>query len=90
MALKDLQFRKAEIRAKPCKLPDAGGLFVLVKPDGSKLWQQKYRYLGKERLLSHGQYPDVSLAEAPKKRKRLMVSERPQAPSSTNPALIRM
>ncbi|MGJ8627296.1 MAG: Arm DNA-binding domain-containing protein [Sulfitobacter sp.] len=68
MALSDLKIRKAEIREKPYKLSDGGGLFVLVKPNGSKLWQQKYRHFGKERLLSHGQYPDVSLAQARKKR----------------------
>jgi integrase len=77
MALSDLKIRKAEIREKPYKLSDGGGLFVLVKPNGSKLWQQKYRHFGKERLLSHGQYPDVSLAQARKKREeaRAMVAE---------------
>jgi hypothetical protein len=68
MALSDLKIRKARPKPKPYKLADAGGLFVLVKPNGSKLWQQKYRHLGKERLLSHGQYPEVSLAEARKLR----------------------
>jgi len=62
MALSDMKIRKAEIRDKPYKLTDGGGLFVLVKPNGSKLWQQKYRHFGKERLLSHGQYPEVTLA----------------------------
>ena len=41
-------------------------MFVLVKPNGSKLWQFKYRLFGKERLLSIGIYPDVSLAQARK------------------------
>lgn len=68
MALSDVKIRKAEIRDKPYKLSDGGGLFVLVKPNGSKLWQQKYRHFGKERLLSHGQYPEVSLAQARKRR----------------------
>lgn len=68
MALSDLQIRKAQIRNKPYKLSDGSGLFLLVKPNGSKLWQQKYRHHGKERLLSHGQYPDVSLAQAREKR----------------------
>ena len=68
MALSDVKIRKAEIRDKPYKLSDGGGLFVLVKPNGSKLWQQKYRHFGKERLLSHGQYPEVTLAQARKKR----------------------
>jgi len=51
-------------------LSDGGGLFLLVKPNGSKLWQQKYRFQNKERLLSHGPYPDVSLARARRKRDR--------------------
>ncbi len=68
MALTDLKIRKAKAREKPYKLADGGGLFLLIKPNGSKLWQQKYRYHGAERLLSHGQYPDVSLAQARQKR----------------------
>lgn len=68
MALSDLQIRKAKQKDKAYKLADSLGLFVLVKPNGSKLWQHKYRYLGKERLLSHGVYPNVSLAEARKRR----------------------
>ena len=64
MALTDLKIKKAKVAAKAYKLADGNGLFVLVKPNGSKLWRQKYRHLGKERLLSHGQYPDVSLAQA--------------------------
>jgi hypothetical protein len=43
-------------------------LFLLVKPNGAKLWRQKYRHLGKEKLLSHGSYPELSLAKARKKR----------------------
>lgn len=68
MALSDLQIRKTKSRDKAYKLSDGGGLFLLVKPNGGRLWQQKYRHLGKERLLSHGQYPDVSLAAARTKR----------------------
>ncbi|MEL7252822.1 MAG: integrase arm-type DNA-binding domain-containing protein [Pseudomonadota bacterium] len=70
MALSDLKIRKAKNRDKPYKLADGGGLFLLVKPNGSRLWQQKYRYLGKERLLSHGSYPAVSLAQAREKREK--------------------
>ena len=63
-----MKVKQTEIREKSYKLSDGGGLFLLVKPSGSKLWRQQYRYHGKERLLSHGQYPDVSLAEARRKR----------------------
>lgn len=68
MALTDLKIRKAKPRPKPYKMGDGGGLFLLVKPAGGKLWQQKYRFLGKEKLLSHGTYPEVSLAQAREKR----------------------
>lgn len=68
MRLSDLKVKKAKPEDKPYKLSDGHGLFLLVKPNGSKLWQQKYRYLDKERLLSHGKYPEVSLAAARKKR----------------------
>lgn len=67
MQLSEFKISKAKSRNKPYKLADGGGLFLLVKPNGSKLWQQKYRHLGKERLLSHGQYPDVTLAQARQK-----------------------
>ncbi len=68
MALTDLKIKKAASRDKPYKLSDGGGLFLLVKPNGSKLWQQKYHHFGKERLLSHGPYPDVTLQRARRKR----------------------
>jgi integrase len=73
MPLTDLKIRKAKTEAKAYKLADGGGLFLLVKSNGSKLWQQKYRHLGKERLLSHGKYPEVSLAAARQKREEARV-----------------
>ena len=50
------------------KKSDGGGLFLLTKPNGSRLWRMKYRYAGKEGLLSFGTYPEVTLAEARKRR----------------------
>jgi integrase len=55
-------------RAKQYKLADAGGLYLLVKPDGSKYWRFKYHHAGKEKLLAFGVYDDVSLASAREKR----------------------
>ena len=57
MALSELAARKAKPRQKPYKLTDGGGLFLLVQPNGSKLWRHKYRFEGKEKLLSFGPYP---------------------------------
>ena len=66
--LSDLKIRKGKQKDKPYKVSDGFGLFLLVKPNGSKLWQHKYRFLGKERLISYGRYPEVSLVQARGKR----------------------
>jgi len=70
MALTDLKIRKTKPESKPFKLSDGGGLYLQINPSGSKLWRQKYRYMGKEKLLSHGPYPEVSLSEARIKRNK--------------------
>ncbi|RZL04502.1 MAG: DUF4102 domain-containing protein [Rubrivivax sp.] len=53
---------------KPQKLFDGGGLFLLVQTTGGRLWRLKYRFGGKEKLLSLGTYPDTSLKDARDKR----------------------
>lgn len=68
MLLRELEVRKAKPKNKPYKLPDGGGLHLLVKPNGAKLWQQRFVFMGKEKLLSHGQYPAVGIAAARRKR----------------------
>jgi integrase len=64
MALNDVKLRKAAPRQKAYKLADGGGMFLLVKPSGGKYWRFKYRWLGKEKMLALGVYPEVSLAQA--------------------------
>lgn len=64
MALTDTAIRNAKPRAKPYKMADSQGLYLLVKPKGSMLWRVKYRIEGVERKLALGPYPDVTLAEA--------------------------
>ncbi|MDB5440788.1 MAG: hypothetical protein JWM33_3215, partial [Caulobacteraceae bacterium] len=64
MALSDASIRAAKPTAAQYKLYDGGGLFLLVRPSGGKLWRLKYRHLGKEQALVIGQYPDVSLKDA--------------------------
>jgi Arm DNA-binding domain len=49
---------------KPYKLSDASGLYLEVDPSGGKYWRFKYRFEGKEKRLSLGVYPVVSLADA--------------------------
>jgi integrase len=64
VSLKELEVKYATKRRRPYKLADGGGLHVLVQPTGSKLWRMKYRFGGKEKLLSFGKYPEVSMASA--------------------------
>ena len=64
MPLTDIEIRKSNQRDKEWKLTDSGGLYLLIRPNGSKLWRLKYRVDGKEQKLSFGSYPVVSLKEA--------------------------
>ena len=68
MALSDAAIRAAKVEKAQFKLYDEGGLFLIVKPSGGKLWRLKYRRLGKEQQLSIGRYPDVGLKEARERR----------------------
>lgn len=68
MALTDTAARSAKPKEKPYKLADSGGLFLFVTPAGGKLWRQKIRVAGREKLLSLGTYPLMSLSDARKAR----------------------
>lgn len=65
--LTDTAIRNAKPKAKPYKLTDGLGMFLLVNAAG-KYWRMNYRYLGKQKTLAIGVYPDISLADARKKR----------------------
>ncbi len=67
MALTNADCKNAEILKKPYKMGDSQGLYLLIKPNGQKYWRWKYRYLGTEKLLAFGVYPEVTLAEAREK-----------------------
>lgn len=64
MALNDTLIRAAKPREKDWKLADEKGLYLLVTPAGGKLWKVKFRINGREKKLSLGAYPDVSLKDA--------------------------
>ena len=64
MPLTEMQVRKAHAKEKAYKLGDSAGLFLFVSPSGHKSWRFKYRFAGKEKVLTIGPYPEVSLAEA--------------------------
>lgn len=68
MPLTDTAIRSARPQAKAVKLFDGGGLYLEVSPPGGKWWRWKYRFGGKEKRLSLGVYPDVSLKAAREKR----------------------
>lgn len=69
--LTDLHCKNFKPEDKPYKKSDGKGLFMFIKPNGSKLWRYKYRIEGKERLYSIGTYPELSLAEAREKHQQL-------------------
>jgi integrase len=68
MALTDTKVRSVKPREKSYKIADGKGLFLVVKPNGSKYWRFRYHFGDKEKLLAIGIYPDVSLADARRKR----------------------
>ncbi len=67
MPLTDTKIRGARPQGKPYKLADGDGLTLLVNPNGSK-WCLRYRFGGREKMLSVGVYPDVPLKHARDKR----------------------
>ena len=69
IAIRNLRGKPGEgDKAKPYKVSDSGGLYILVQPDGSRYWRLAYRFSGKQKTLALGVYPSVTLLEARKKR----------------------
>ena len=64
MPLTDVAIRAAKPGPKPRKLSDSEGLYLEVAPSGGKWWRLKYRFGGKEKRLSLGTYPEISLKKA--------------------------
>jgi integrase len=64
MPLTVAEVKNAKPREKPYKMADEKGLYLLVSPNGSKLWKFKYRFSGVEKKLSFGAFPDVSVSAA--------------------------
>lgn len=59
-----LQIKQASPQAKPYKLVDGGGLYLLITPLGAKYWRYDYRFTGKRKTLALGVYPEISLKDA--------------------------
>lgn len=83
MALTDTGIRKAKTKASAYRMSDGGGLYLQVTPAGGKLWRWKYRFEGREKLMTFGGYPDVSLSQARERhaaaRKLLAIGTDPMA-----------
>jgi len=77
MALTHVEIRNAKPKEKIYRLFDGGGLYLEITPSGGTWWRLKYRFNGKEKRLSLGVYPDVSLALARERReeKRKLLAE---------------
>ena len=80
--LNDLQIKSAEKGEKEYRLSDGGGLYLVVKPSGGKLWRWSYEFNGKEKLLSYGPYPAVTLSQARELHKAAQAQKR----EGTDPA----
>ncbi len=75
MALTDTTIRNLKPRQTPLKKSDGGGLYLLIMPEGSKLWRLAYRFADKQKSIALGSYPVVTLAmarEARNESKRLL------------------
>lgn len=68
MLLNDSKVRSAKPHEKQYKLPDGKGLYLLVLPNGGRYWHFRSKSGGKEKLMSFGTYPEISLADAREKR----------------------
>jgi integrase len=66
--LNDTQVRNAKGGQRPIKLSDSGGLYLLLMPNGSKLWRLAYRFGGKQKSLALGTYPTITLKQARERR----------------------
>jgi len=64
MKLNDLKIRKLKPSEKPVRHSDGYGLYIEIKPNGSKLWKMAYRFDEKQKTLSFGRYPITTLAKA--------------------------
>ena len=69
--LTDKAIRALKPDEKPYKAADSLGLYLLIQPNGSRLWRFKYRFAGKEKLAALGAYPETGLAEARVRRDEL-------------------
>ncbi len=68
MHLTHIQITTAKPAAKPYKLSDGDALHLLIQPNGSKFWRMNYRYLGRQKTLYIGSWPEIGLSAARERR----------------------
>jgi integrase len=78
-----IQIKNLQPRESDYKVSDSGGLHLLVRPNGSKLWRVAYREHGKQKLASLGPFPQVSLIEAREAREEIKKKLRQGEPATT-------
>lgn len=64
MPLTDTQIRQAKPKDRPYRKSDGKGLFIEIRPNGSKLWRYQYRLGDRQIFFAIGSYPDTRLAKA--------------------------
>lgn len=89
MPLSETACRNAKPRPKPYKISDAEGMHLLVQPTGSKLWRLSYRFAGRQKTISLGDYPTVGLADARARRavaRKTLAEGRDPSPKAVQPS----
>ncbi|RDB07827.1 tyrosine-type recombinase/integrase [Runella aurantiaca] len=86
MALSNMACQAAKPKIKPYKMADGEGLYLEVTPSGTKYWRLKYRLHGREKRISIGAYPTVSIADARKAKDEL----KKEISTGTDPVLKRL
>jgi len=80
--LTEARIRRARPKARPYKLRDGGGLFLLITPADARQWRLRYKLHGTESMLALGTYPATSLKAARTRRAEMRVA----LESGRNPA----
>jgi Arm domain-containing DNA-binding protein len=90
--LTETRLRRVKPLRAPRKLFDGAGLHLLVAPNGGRYWRYNYRFNGKEKTLSLGVYPEVSLAMARARHQeaRRLLADGIEPPSSKKQAFARL
>lgn len=87
--LRDLDIRRAKPAAEPYRLNDGRGLYLWVKPTGGKVWRTNYIIEGRKHLITLGEYPAMSLAQAREARASIRVKVREGANPTHERAIAR-